>query len=624
MFIKSQISLLVTEFYQGKYKAVIDQIGRAPIARKIVDFEELTSLQIGTLVFIGELQEAQILFDRALREAEELTGGNLLFKVRCRFYLGIGAVRRSKYAEAASYFAQNILEIKSLKKNKTTEMAEILFYAYQGSAFFRFFKGQFKKTQALTERSYRAAFDGQFNYGQILALDLLGHSLCLLGSIRRGLFELERALSLAIELGNGGVATALKISMIKYRAQFGLDMRRSTQNLIAAINSLDPQDTYSKAELYLELIRQLILRGKGREAQKQLEQAGNIIYRHQNKRQTAIFNLRCAHLLLLRGETHAAMALTSTLRLNLNPKIDLVILHMVDELERKIRFKLDGHYSPKSDEYRAINFIDNRLQNYNFFGEKKVISTNLGENPLGGILDNSNNSNLQMFYEVKKLGLFGIMPKLLGLPIGVTGIFLGPSRSEIIVVSGCDVMSIDRGVTGPIKKLISLLVGADFKSKEFLINKIWGYSYDPGIHDRLLHATIGKLRNLLGEFSYWVEWSNEGYRLASQIEVFTDDDNQNRVEKNDEGVLEPETKNILTPNSESYPKKPVQNLDLNIRQIKVLNWLKTGEYIGVTEYAKRYKICKMTACRDLTSLHRASHVIKLGRARATAYGLSEH
>lgn len=595
-----KIKTIADIYYQGKYKEVLAAVGgRSPLDVRSEGFEIKTSFQIGALVFLGELQEAKIIFERAIK----LTNPTLAFICRSRFFLGVGYVRRSDYTTAKSYFAQNIIAKKKCLNSKGRGLAEISFYALQGSAFFRFFRGQFSRTVVLAERAYAEAFEDGFKYGQILALDLLGHSFCMLGLVRRGTFELEKALALAKSLGNGGIEAALSVSLEKYQAQFGLDIQNSVQRLNDAITSLSSEDVYSKSELYLELIRQLILRGQGKAAQKIIEKVGSIIYQHQNKRQSAIFNLRYSHLLLLRGDPQAALALANAVRSNLDPKVDIVISKQAEGLSRKISKHLSCDFSKEERSVISLspNSIDERIKGRHLINSLSL--NNLGEDPLGDILDRIRLEGSNVFYEVKKLGLFGLLPQVLNIPLGASGIYLGPSRGEMLVVNGGDVVCLDQGITGPIKKLILCLYGSEYKSKEFLVEEIWNYTYDSSIHDSLLHATIGKLRSLLGDCAGWVEWSNNGYKLTDSISLFGDS-RAKPVKSND-------STDDISP-----------SVDLNSRQLGVLQALKPGKFINVKEYTQIYKVSSMTACRDLSYLHKTGRLLRIGRGRATGYGLS--
>lgn len=591
-------------FYKGKYDDLLNLLGRAPLPLDQNSFETLTAFQIGALVFLGEFTEAHVLYGRAIHNLKP----SLLFQTQCRFFLGLGCVRRSDYIGAAQHFSFNrkIIKRKNWEKEvaSSKERNEILFYTYQGSAFFRFYKGRFKLAKELAAQAYNAAFENQFSFGLIFSLDLLGYSLCRLGYVRRGIFELEKALKLAKDIGNSGVVNSITVSLITFKAHFGFNLAQDVLKLKEAIESLDINDVYSRGELYLELIHQCILRGQASEAQHHLDQVASIIYVNQNKRQSALFNLRCAQLMILKGENYAALALVGSLKSNLDAKVDIFILRQVEHLEENIKKRLQSPH------------VVIPLETRSYFYSIEV--NNLGEDPMGDILDQAQKSGVEYFYELKKNGLLGLIPQVLGLPISFKGIYLGPSRGEIVIFNAGNIKCIDKGVSSSLKKLIQLLEGVEFKSKEFLIKEVWGYEYQPHRHDSLLHSSIGKIRSFLNENSSWIEWSNEGYRLSPGIKVKESSDHR-VVFANKEDNDEEETKNSLKDN---ITHKRIL-VGLNVRQLKLIKVLKSNDYIGVSEYAKRFRVCKMTACRDLSSLHQSGLVIRVGKARATMYGLAE-
>lgn len=588
-------------FNKGKYEDLLRLVGRAPLSFELDTFEVFTAFQIGALVFLGEFTEANVLYERAFHHLEP----SLLFQVRCRFFLGLGCVRRSDYVGASKHFAFNRKKIKrrgwEKEVSSSKERNEILFYTYQGSAFFRFYKGRFKLAKELATQAYNAAFENQFSFGLVFSLDLLGYSLCHLGYVRRGIFELERALKLAKDIGNQGVVNSITVSLITFKAHFGFNLAQDIINLKEAIEFLNINDVYSRGELYLELIHQFILRGQASEAQHYLDEVASIIYVNQNKRQSALFNLRCAQIMILKGENYAALALVGSLKNNLDSKVDIFILRQVEHLENNIKKRL---HSP-----HAVIPLETR----SYFYSMEV--NNLGEDPMGDILDEAQKSGVEYFYELKKNGLLGLIPQVLGLTISFKGIYLGPSRGEMVIFNAGNIKCIGKGMNVSLKKLIKLLEGVDFKSKEFLIKEVWGYEYQPHRHDSLLHSSIGKIRSFLDENSAWIEWSNEGYRLSSNIKIKETSDLKMIVAHQEVEEIEHSLKNTI-------PTKR-KLMGLNVRQLKLIKVLKFQEYIGVSDYAKRFQVCKMTACRDLSSLHQSGLVIRVGRGRATLYGLEE-
>ena len=161
------------------------------------------------------------------------------------------------------------------------------------------------------------------------------------------------------------------------------------------------------------------------------------------------------------------------------------------------------------------------------------------------------------------------------------------------------------------RKLISLLGGGVFRGKEQLIKAVWNYSYESNTHDRLLHATIGKIRKTLGPMDNWLEWSNNGYRLTPQVQVLESETQAQRAH------AMPMTVDFTT--TAGHPSPSIHTTEFNHRQLTALRQMSAGQVLGVSDYAKKFRVCKMTACRDLSQLHQAGKIVRMGKARATKY-----
>jgi len=194
-----------------------------------------------------------------------------------------------------------------------------------------------------------------------------------------------------------------------------------------------------------------------------------------------------------------------------------------------------------------------------------------------------------------------------------------------VVVNGPEVLYLNKGVTQPIKRLIEILAEQSYQSKEYLIGEVWNYKYNPGVHDNLLHATLSKIRNLLGPLSNWIEWSNKGYRLSAHVQVrkpetqnvakLIDSDSAGNSGRRGDFQLPPASYSRLETLANSTSRS------LNIRQVKLLKAMKPDGAISVRELARRYRISTMTAFRDITYLLELGLVVKLGRGRSTVYCL---
>jgi tetratricopeptide (TPR) repeat protein len=574
-------------FFTWRFQDCLNNLGRASLERKHPDWKRLTPYQIGSLVFTGDLSEALKLFEKTVSKISRAQ------IIESRFYLGVGNIRRSQYAEGAKYFAENLLAIRKGQRKSSRDR----FFAYQGTAFLNFFKGHYFRAEIFANKAFEEALSDSFTYGEVLSLDLLAHSHCQLGKVRQGLHEFQKGIKLIRKLGNGGLETALRISELRYRAQFGIDHLSTVDELERALQNLKPEETYSKAELQLELSRQLILRGEASGALALLDLASDEVYRHQNRRQSAQFNFRYAHILFLRGEFHGALALLRSSVKELDPRVDLALRAQFRGLENCILKSLGKPELPF--DRLPVNFVDQRIRS----GDKNYLLK--GEDPLGDLIEELAVRGILLLPELIQKKFLGLVPQALGSSRSGKKIILGPDRGQMIIVSGGDVVMVTSGLTAPLKKLLLNLRGQSFRSKGELVREVWGYDYNPATHDNVLYTNVSRLRNLMGKFGDWVEWSSEGYRIPLTVELTSPQDPKG-------------PKQILTTQQQREPRSPKKIL-LNHRQILALKKIDAGEILDVSTHASDHGVTTMTACRDLTDLARRGLIQSVGRARATKY-----
>src|SRR5205823_4433892 len=139
----------------------------------------------------------------------------------------------------------------------------------------------------------------------------------------------------------GGIKDALEISIVTYEAQLGLRAKTAAFDLQKQIDELEPEDSYSPANLMLELGRQLTIRGRYVEAQQTLDHASRLIYASQNRRHEIILNLRYGYLLHQRGDGVAALNFVRSASRVLDPDVDRIFSLQVDGLENAIMTALE-------------------------------------------------------------------------------------------------------------------------------------------------------------------------------------------------------------------------------------------------------------------------------------------
>lgn len=599
------MTMIRRRFYAGDYAGVLKLLARRTRSHKNA------SIEVGALVFTGDLREAEGVFRKAFPDAGRRRKGPSRHRSKtaltheeaeARFFLGIGLVRSSENARGASLFGLNLSRARLNMRSKSGAIPR--FYALQGAAFYRFFQGRYRTSAAHAEKALIAASEADFHYGRILALDLLAHSLCQLGQISRGLRQFDKAEEIARRVGNGGIVDAIRISKLRFRCQYGILLDSAEHELDRALQTLEPTDTYSQVELKLELARQLVLRGRNHRARRLLDQFGEEVHRHRNLRQTSVYQHRVAHSLYLMGEPSAALTLARSARGLLDPRMDRVYLAQLQGLEDKIR----GITHSVQDS--GLDCIDSRIRSRAWAPQVD------SEDIIGNWMDRAVHEREGAVLGLVKAGLNGLIPRALGLETSDSVFILGPVKGMVILSCEGDVRVIHEGWSPSLTRLIQALASSTFRSKEELIRAAWGYdAYHPERHDGLLHGSLARIRKLLGEFSAWVEVSESGYRLQPLVRIV--DSHLNASKPSQEESARPER---LQPQPVAPTLRQADSI-WNVRQFQALQLMKQGVFLGVTEYSQKFRVSKITASRDLGSLHVAGAVRKFGRARATHYGL---
>ena len=556
---------LVEKFFSGDY---------AGLVRSEVDAGDLSRFSareqaylVGALVFVGRRSDAKAEFAAHLKKASADA------QAIARFFLAVGASRDSSYEEARALLAENFRARGKVKGE------EARFFLYQGWGFFRYFHARFGKAALWSERAWRVAYKARFRYGMTLSADLRGHSLLQVGEVARGLRSLEEA---AEHAATGAIRATLETSALTYRAQFGL-LPEASKKLLAAWKKLATSDTYSRANLLLERARSLLLEGKATEASQWLDEGAGEIFRHGHRRQKAAWLARRAAVSIAQGQKAEALQSVERGLAELEAASDPN--HRLELLE--LRFAAEPDEETRAEVERLRKWI----------GRKPA-----PESPLfqWREMRRKDAGNPELAHLAVTRGWLGLLGELVE-PEGELLLYLELLPGKLVIFRRGNVEVSREGVPEILKRLLMAL-SFSASSKEALLEKVWGYRYDPLRHDPLLYNSIYRLRALLGSAEAHLVAESNGYRwdLPAKVRVFERD------------YAAPEESE---PVSES----------LSLRQHRALQALKSGafEAISVGEYAAKYRVSKPTATRDLAELLRKGYLARTGRARATAYLLRE-
>jgi hypothetical protein len=584
-------------FFRGNYREALE-LGLAPGARKPSDTD--LPFLIGALGFQGRRDEAQALFARREKSLSESA------RIASRFFLGISFCRHGEYAKARAYLATNITEGKRSKDRVSH------FYLLQGLGFYRYICARFESARKSAEGALAQATWAGFGYGIALAGDLLGHNLVQLGRIREGLGQLEEAERAAGRIGDGGLARSIRMSGLVYRAQFGLKPSRDLRDLESALVKLDPQNSYAQSNLLLEIANQLLLRGRLAEASQSLSEASTRIYRSRHLRHGNLLSLRLAELSFRAGQSASALHSVKSVRALLDERHDRVLLLMALGLELKLLRELG--LSEAEDEVRrrlerltrATPRLISRaiLARANPAADRAgaTIATAPSEDPLGTLVCAVRREPEAQLRKLISAGYLQLLHEALGVPRSGCSVVFGILGHDCAILERGEVLYRAKGVTQQMIALLTAL-GSGERSKAELVQMIWGYKYHPLRHDPLMFQAVSRARELLGSRSHWIESTATGYRLRQEVRV--------------RSFLREEPR----PEPAHVPRQDARSSELNFRQIRILELMKTKRFVGAGECAKKFRVTEMTARRDFTALRKAGWIARTGRARATRYEL---
>ncbi len=580
-------------FELGRHREVVEKV-QAPGGTP----EEAMAL-IGSLAFLGRLDEA-LAFWNVSRERLSAR-----LRARARFAIGLAFTRLSKFKAARRFFSD------SLHDRECLNCADV----YQGIGIYYYYQGQFKKTAVYARRALRLGLENGDNFIHALAIDLLGHTLCQSGRRSMGTRLLSQGQKQA---GVSGEHDTLSAERLFYEAQAGMRPEVIVEEIREMIVLRGANNSYTRANLILELARQLTLRGEWHEARKLLNDEAVNIYAFENRRQETTLQLRLAELSYRQGDAAGAMHILQGARrcvdiisdrsfeiriLGLEEKVERHLLGREPSTSHQTRLEQLSREFPNSTNTRIVNRARGRIE--------KILPH--GEDPLGDLLDLLARDSARGTAELLRIGYLGLWPEAMGIRPGderlivfESGHWLGIRKSGVIKSASA--------LSQTSRKILQAL-SLGVHGKDRLLKDVWGYEYDPLRHDAMIYAALTTLRKSLGEMANWIETHDSGWSLGPCLFVGSAGPRGGTRVGTSGGGVEPIEKKIYFA-EERY-------LDLNWRQIKALNDLMAGDqsksWWTAPVYRTTFKVSLMTAWRDLDDLVRKKYLVRVGHGRLTSY-----
>lgn len=579
-----------SRFARGSFRDLVREIvdSSDPRTREKLSPRDWAFL-VGSLVFVGRWNDARQTAD------DELPARETEAWIIARFFLGVGASRDSRYAEARALFAKN-LDVWSQGRLGPG----LGFYVFQGFGFLRNLQSRFSKSALWAERAWRHAFKARDPFGMLFSADLRAHNDIQLGRIAKGLHGFGEAREIARRLGQESFLRALEVNVAIYRAQHGWSEDPEGE-LRSFLEDPHLSDTYSRSNLFCELARIQVARGRPRAALRTLEEGTDEIFRWGHRRQKAFYHSRRAHIFALAGDSSgAAQAITAGLEL-LEEDVDLVPRLELLGLRERLRPEEPG----LRDEIRRLTSLSGRKISRRILERATGRTSAEGDDRLGALCDRvtARPESVEVVLDVVASGWLGVLRPLFGSaePREVR-LLLDLVPDRLAILDRGEVRISEEVVPGQIRALL-LALGRGPQTKEELVESIWGYRYEALRHDPMVYTAIHRLRRVLGDFEDLLVVEGGLYRWGRPTRTH---------------VFERQT---LAPRVEGAELLPTATSrgPLNLRQLRILEEFPVQGSIDAETYAKKFGVSKPTAVRDLRELVESRRLQKVGRARATNY-----
>ncbi len=532
---------------------------------------------IGAHVFTGREDQARYIFKQA-------KGFSSIQKIEAQFYLLLTSLRRSHYSD----MQKDIWELFKLCSKNRSSIAR--FFLNQGLALLRYYKGEFLKSYEFAHKAFQESLVIERDYTCMIALDLMGHSQCMLESYSQGFEYFEEALRFSHKIQNNNNAEVIKLSVMTYKIESGRDLPFVEKTLEEWIEKIKVDDYFTKSNALILKAKILQLKGRFGVAEKLLNKIGNDIFTVNQGRQILNYNLTLGILRCVIDEPTRCLNLIQTSTKLCDRGQDNYFLHRFKELEYsiknnrinedqlKILSEVTGR-NPKQKYPLAIvpeEYIKVTFKNEKSYPLKTETINNLDQNGLLGLIC------LAGFYNQREDFVD----------------FTLSNRSCLFYLNQ-SIYKVD-DLTAKQYELLQILVEKESWTRKEIFERYWQVEYDSFIHDNKIYVTLKRLRERLGEAHHLIKL-DKGEIKIRRLKVFQ--------------VNQTKLKSSLDFSEGSS----FIGSGLNPRQIQYLEHSISGEMLTPRNYAQRFSVSRNTVTRDLAELVRKGYLKKFGNQKGTFY-----
>jgi hypothetical protein len=591
---------------RGDYAAVVATTVDAPAGAGAAIEREDVPWVVGALAFLGRSAEAEALFETLPRADAVVGDAEPPEVVAARFFLAVALTREGRRDKARRLLVANLAARRRRPDDQVTA-----FFAAQGLTFFRHYEGLLGRARLWARRAFKAATTAAFPYGRALASEMLGLIELEAGLTRSGSRHLDFARQIAKSAGPGALEQAFDASALYYRAMFGLAPAPQIEaELGAAIAACRFEDSYTKADLMLQLARVYVLMGRLARAEALLAEVCQLVYQIDNPVLEVDYAVTLGNLLRRRGERLQALSIARGARRRAKPLGATRTVLRATGLEVALASELGllTECDPLERELRALTLRSGSAVAARIAarGSDAAHASRPGEDPLGDLMDLAVGRPEAAVTAALKQGWLGLLTDLVGA--GHERVLMLDVEPDALTI--CDrgeVVHVSGAATGFVRRLLEALA-AGTRSKEQLALELWGRTYNPLRHDGPIYTLVAKTRKALEARGDWIEACEVGYRLRSGVSV--------RCRRRD-ARQEPRQVDAGVERIDGVDARLAAAL--NARQRTLLGALRAGEVVDPKAVMARFGVSDATATRDLAGLVDLKLAERVGKARSTRY-----
>jgi hypothetical protein len=590
------------QFYAGRFSEIVAQYieGSGSLNYSAADAVYI----VGALSFLSRAVEAESIL---IRHRPAMTDSE---RFEATYYLVLNLRRQRVLASMAK---ARLLLIEMAKDLRRLGVADdrMQFFLCMGFGFYRYVDGRFAISLRWTQRAYEHAFRANFPFGRLVSYDMIGHNQLMVGQIRAGLKNLNSAAQIGESLGQGAIRQAVDVASRLYRSTYGLGLARDLMaDLKSAIKACAFENSYTMANLHLELARLMILAGDGHLVEGTLAEASEWVYRLDIPFMDASLSFRYAHLAFLQGDHRKALEIVRTAKIRAQDGHSSSLMVGILGLELRLLHRLGMSVEAQSMEsairdlgQRSGQMISRRINER--LGLKPQSPLQRGEDLLGDLIDDIHLKAHDIRSRVLKSGFLGLVPEMAEVSLFGEALIFGFDGDSVTIVSRGQVRHDRDGWPELVRKLFFAFKDSRRLTKEEMTERVWRQNYSPLRHDPLIYALIARTRKTLEGCEDWLTVIDGTYRLRETVEI------------KDVSVLTrvtvPSTNEALLQTNSVLPD------DLSYRQSKILEICATKGVISNKDICEAFQVSEVTAGRDLSDLVAKGYITRVGKGRATTY-----